>query len=144
MRAHGAVRLVSTTLRKTIRTPLTDWSGPDAVVKLIISMIGQKDREHLVVVHCSTQHHPTAIEVAAIGDLSSAVVHPREVFKAAILANAAAIVVGHNHPSGDVSPSDNDRATARNLRLAGIILGLPVIDFLIVSGNRWHSVETDS
>jgi DNA repair protein RadC len=140
MKTRTVVRLISTTLRKSVRESIGATIGPNAASRLIVSMIGHKDREHLVVVHLSTQQHPTGIEIVGIGDLSTAVVHPREVFKSAILANAASIVVGHNHPSADLTPSVDDYVIARNLRLAGVILGIPVIDFLIVSQDRCQSV----
>ena len=141
MRSGAAVKLVSTALGKTVRQAVGNATGLDAAVRLVTGLIGKKDREHLVVVHLSAQHRPAGIEIVAIGDLSTAVVHPREVFKAAILANAAAIVVGHNHPSGELAPSDDDIAMMRNLRLAGVILGIPVIDSIIVFRDECRSVS---
>lgn len=74
------------------------------------------------------------------GTLNMALVHPRETFRAAILANAAAIVVGHNHPSGDPTPSPEDHRLTTRLCEAGTLLGIEVLDHLIVAGaDRFYS-----
>ena len=73
------------------------------------------------------------------GLLNSALVHPREVFRAAIAAAAAGIIVAHNHPSGDPTPSAEDREVTRQLVQAGRLLDLPVYDHVIVAGDRWLS-----
>jgi DNA repair protein RadC len=112
----------------------------DDAGRLIASFIGNKDREHFVVVHLSARSAVLSIEIASIGDQTSAIVHPREAFKAAILMNAASIIVGHNHPSGDLTPSPDDRAIYEALIRAGETVGIPVLDFLIVAGPKWHSV----
>jgi len=134
------VLLLSTELPPTVSESMPRVTGPEAAAQLIASFIGRKDREHFVVVHLSTQHDPVAIETVSVGCLSSALVHPREVFKSAVLANSACIVIGHNHPSGDLTPSSEDRAVYRQLREAGTLMGIEVLDFLIVSGTRWKSL----
>ena len=138
------VLLLSTEIPPAVSEPMPRITGPEAAGQLIASFIGQKDREHFVVVHLSTQHHPVAIETVSIGCLSSALVHPREVFKSAVLANSACIVIGHNHPSGDLTPSSEDRAVYRQLREAGKLMGIDVLDFLIVSGTRWKSLMAEA
>jgi DNA repair protein RadC len=79
----------------------------------------------------------------AIGSLSAAVVHPREVFKPAILANAAAVIVAHNHPSGDPEPSQEDKLLTRKLVLAGEALGIQVLDHVILGYERYYSFKDD-
>ncbi|MEX1258147.1 MAG: JAB domain-containing protein [Gemmatimonadota bacterium] len=118
-------------------------TGPEAAARLITSFIGRKDREHFVVVHLSTKHRPVAIETISIGCLSSALVHPREVFKSAVLANSDCIVIGHNHPSGELEPSPEDRAVYRQLTEAGKIMGIRVLDFLIVNESKWYSLTQE-
>lgn len=108
---------------------------------MLAAWIGRKDREHFAVAHLSAQYRVSAIETVAIGILTTALVHPREVFKAAILNNSAAIIVGHNHPSGDLTPSPDDSAVHRGLVAAGELLGIPVLDFVIVHANRWRSLD---
>jgi DNA repair protein RadC len=73
------------------------------------------------------------------GILNSSLVHPREVFRPAIAEAAAGIIVVHNHPSGDPTPSAEDRAVTRQLVAAGQLLDLPVYDHVIVAGDRWVS-----
>ncbi len=78
-----------------------------------------------------------------MGTLDASLVHPRDVFKAACLSNAAALVIAHNHPSGDPTPSGEDRALSDRLRQAGELLGVTLLDFVIVTdpaeGFRYHS-----
>ena len=110
-------------------------TGPTDVPAAVQALIGDKDREHFVVLHLDGKHHVVSAEVVSIGTLTSSLVHPREVFKAAFLANAAAIICAHNHPSGDVKPSVEDRAVCKRLRQAGELLGVPLLDFLVVSAD---------
>ena len=81
------------------------------------------------------------METTAIGVLSSSPVHPREVFKEAIKMSSAGIVLAHNHPSGDPSPSQDDLLLTTRLRNAGEILGIPVIDHIIFGDNRYISLK---
>src|SRR5262249_30719327 len=74
----------------------------------------------------------TGLHTVSMGSLTASVVHPREVYKAAILAQAAAIICGHNHPSGDVHPSREDRALTTRLYQAGKLLGINLLDHIIV------------
>lgn len=99
------------------------------------------DREHFVVLCLNTRHRVTAINTVSIGGLSGAPVHPREVFKPAILANSAAIILGHNHPSGDPEPSYDDRRITEQLVAAGRILGIEVLDHIIVGDDRFISMR---
>lgn len=73
-----------------------------------------------------------------MGSLDASVVHPREVFKAAIVANAAALICAHNHPSGDPEPSREDRAITERLRQAGTLLGIPVLDHIVLGDGTTH------
>jgi DNA repair protein RadC len=141
MRSAHTVRLVVTELVSMRDRPKSP-KGFDGAVTLLTSAIGMKDREHVAVVHLSQHHDPIAVEIVAIGDTAGAIIHPREVFKGAMLNNAAAIVVGHNHPTGVLAPSEDDIAVARRLRMAGIVLAIPVIESLGVCGDRWQTIAT--
>lgn len=77
--------------------------------------------------------------VVSIGSLTASLVHPREVFKAAILANAAAMIVVHNHPSGDPTPSAEDIAITQRLRQAGELLGISLLDHVVIGDDRYVS-----
>lgn len=76
------------------------------------------------------------MSVVSIGELNSTLVHPREVFKASILSNASAVIFMHNHPSGELTPSEEDKKATKRLEMAGQILGIPVVDHIIVGENK--------
>ena len=85
-----------------------------------------------MVILLDRKNAPIGINTVSIGSLTASVVHMREVFKPAILANAAAILCGHNHPSGDPAPSREDRALTQRLVDAGKLLGMPLVDHIVI------------
>jgi DNA repair protein RadC len=95
------------------------------------------DREELVCCHLDVKNRLISRETVPVGHLTSALVHPREVCKGAILANAAAVVLVHDHPSGDPQPSVEDVDITRRLVQAGRLLGVPVLDHVML-GRRGH------
>jgi DNA repair protein RadC len=98
------------------------------------------DREHFVVLLLDTKNRVIASPTISVGTLSSSLLHPREVFKPAVKASAASVVLVHNHPSGDVRPSAEDRAATRRLLEAGEIFGIEVLDHVII-GERYLSMK---
>ena len=90
------------------------------------------DREQFVVCGLDAKHRMIGINIVSIGSLSLSIVHPREVFKALILMNAAAWLRAHNHPSGEITPSREDLALTKRLREAGELLGITLLDHLIL------------
>ena len=115
---------------------------PQAACRQVREMLADKDREHFVALHLDGKHRVVSAEVVSVGTLTSSLVHPREVFKGAILANSAAIICAHNHPSGDVQPSVEDRQVFDRLKEAGELLGISLLDFLIVSEeDMWSASE---
>lgn len=78
-------------------------------------------------------------EEVSRGTLSTSLVHPREVYKGAILSSAAAIITAHNHPSGDPEPSREDLEVAKRLYAAGELLGIPMLDFVVIGKGRYYS-----
>ncbi len=90
------------------------------------------DREHFVILLLNRKNQVIGLHTVSIGSLTASVVHPRETFKVAILANATAMICGHNHPSGDPTPSTEDKALTSRLVEAGEILGIQVLDHVIV------------
>lgn len=116
--------------------------GPEAVAKVFAEHLKHADREHFVVMMLCVQNRLIGVHTVSVGTLSAALVSPREVFKAAILANAASIVVGHNHPSGDPTPSPEDLAVTKVLRDAGELLDIPVLDHVVIGdGGRYSSLK---
>ena len=97
------------------------------------------DREKFICIHFSINNKIISYEVVSMGSLTSSIVHPREVFKAAILANAASVLFMHNHPSGNTEPSIDDIEITKRLCKAGSILGINVLDHLIIAGNDYLS-----
>jgi len=93
---------------------------------------GNADRERLVVLTLDTKNKAIGINTVSVGDLNSTIATPREVFKLAVVQNAFGLIVVHNHPSGNVEPSEEDLAVSRRLDAAGKILGIEVIDHMIL------------
>jgi len=99
------------------------------------------DREKFIVLHLSTKNEVTSYEVVSIGTLNASLVHSREVFKASILANAASIILCHNHPSGDTEPSTEDITLTKRLIEAGLILGIEILDHVIFATGNYTSLK---
>ena len=113
-------------------------TGQDVGAYLVRQGYADRDREAFVVLLLDVKHRVIAEEVVTIGILDGALIHPREVFKAAVAGSAAGIIVAHNHPSGDLKPSGQDREVTKRLRDAGKILGIPVVDHVIVGPTGGH------
>ena len=96
--------------------------------------------EQFGVVMLDTKHHLIRVRIIAIGTLDSTVVHPREVFREATAAAAAAIVLFHNHPSGDPAPSDDDLILTNRMLSAGMVMGIDVVDHIILGDQRYCSL----
>ena len=111
---------------------------------VLTRILGELDREGFAVVHLDAKTRMLSCEITSYGTLTGTLVHPREVFKAAILQNAESIIVGHNHPSGDCSPSDEDHQVRRRLESASEILGIRLLDFLVVTGGGEYWSSADS
>ena len=97
------------------------------------------DREKFRILLLDTKHKVIGIHTVSIGSLTVSIVHPREVYKAAILANAAAIIGIHNHPSGNPDPSPEDHALTKRLAEAGNILGITLLDHVVIGQNTHYS-----
>jgi len=115
-----------------IAAPAPRLRGAEQAAELLRQYRGAVDREHFVVILLDRKNAPIGINTVSIGSLTASVVHMRETFKAAILANAAAILCGHNHPSGDPEPSREDRALTQRLVEAGKLLGISVVDHIVI------------
>ena len=140
------VRMIETRLVLSGRpAPSVTLTSSRDVALLVHKLIGDADREHFVVLYLNTRHVVTHAHVVSRGTTQTAPVHPREVFKGALLANAAAIVVAHNHPSGDVTPSPEDRNVTNRLREAGELLGIEMLDSLIVGPvDKFYATAEDA
>jgi len=114
-------------------------NSPEDVYQLVRDELAAADREMLVSIMLTTSNHVIGVETVSIGTLNSSPTSPREIFKSAILANAFGIILCHNHPSGDLTPSTHDRRLTNMLREAGKLLGIKVIDHVIVSHQGFMS-----
>ena len=99
---------------------------------LLHTYLADVDREHFVVLMLDQKNKIIGINTVSVGSLTASVVHSREVFKPAILSNAAAIILAHNHPSGQPQPSQEDRILTVRLVAAGKLLGISVLDHVII------------
>lgn len=102
-----------------------------------------QDRESFVVAMVDARSVITGFEVIAMGSLTGVEVHPREVFKAAVLMSAAAIIVAHNHPSGDPTPSEMDVILTQRLHAASKILGIPLVDHIVIGVDDSYRAISD-
>lgn len=105
------------------------------LVQLLFEYLDGADRENMVVIMLNTKYKVIGINTAHIGSLDSTIIHPREIFKPAILSNAAAIVIAHNHPSGDAIPSRQDVEVTEKIKDAGEMIGIELLDHIII-GNK--------
>lgn len=115
--------------------------SPDDVATLLLPEMSGLDQEQLRVVLLNTKNYVLRIETLYIGTVNAATVRVAEVFKAAIRMNAAAVVVAHNHPTGDPEPSPEDVTVTRQLVEAGRLLDVSTLDHLIIGHGRWVSLR---
>ena len=109
--------------------------------ELVREELETSDREIFIVVSLNTKNKVLGLDVVSIGNISASLVHPREVFKSAILLNAASIIMMHNHPSGEPEPSKDDISITNRLVNAGKLLGINVLDHVIVANKYFSFLE---
>ena len=114
-------------------------SCPQDVADFLMPRLRYAAKEQFVVILLNSKNKVIGTEVVSEGSLSSSVVHPREVFAPAMLHHAAAIMVAHNHPSGDPKPSFEDEEVTRMLSRSGKVLGIPMIDHVIIGDGNYYS-----
>ena len=111
-------------------------STPSEAAGLGKRFLEDLDREQVLVCCLDNKNQPVSINVVSVGTLNSSLVHPREVFKTAILSNAASIILFHNHPSGDPEPSQEDINITTRIKDAGEILGIELLDHIIIGSEK--------
>lgn len=114
-------------------------SCPQDVADFLMPRLRYAAKEQFVVILLNGKNKVIGTEVVSEGSLSSSVVHPREVYAPAMLHHAAAIMVAHNHPSGDPKPSFEDEEVTRMLSRSGKVLGIPMIDHVIIGDGNYYS-----
>ena len=114
---------------------------PEDVFKLVRDELGKSDREMFLSIMLSTRNVVIGIETVSIGTLNASLVSPRELFKSAILTNAACIIVVHNHPSGYTEPSPEDLTLTKRIAEAGKLLNIELVDHVIVTTKSFLSLK---
>lgn len=114
-------------------------TSPEAAAALLLPTLAGADRERCVALLLDTRHRLLETRTVSIGSIDHTFVAPREVYRDALLANAAAVVLGHNHPSGDPEPSRDDEQVTRRVARVGAELGVRLLDHLVV-GEGWTSL----
>jgi DNA repair protein RadC len=136
----AAVELGRRTLMRAGRERV-QITTPRSVASLLLPQYGNRSVEHFGVVLLDTKHRVLRTTVISIGTLDASIVHPREVFREAAAAGASALVLFHNHPSGDPEPSPEDVHLTRRLVAAGLLMGIDVIDHVVLADVRYCSLK---
>ena len=135
-----SLRLVKeSSIAYNLEKPIVNPAAAAEIINQVFDMENQPN-EVFAILCLNTKNKVAGAHIISQGSLSASIVHPREVFKAAILNNAASIILAHNHPSGDPEPSWEDIETTRRLVEAGEILGIRVLDHIII-GEQYLSMK---
>lgn len=114
-------------------------SSPSEVAEIFIPLLKDELKEKFLLINLNTANKIINYNVISVGNLNSSVVHPREVFKSAIENTAASVILMHNHPSGNCTPSEEDKKLTKKMVEAGKLLDIPVFDHIIIAGNSYTS-----
>jgi DNA repair protein RadC len=134
---HMIIKIADTT--RTVTRPesvyaiLTEFMRRQDVV--------DQDKEHFFCIHLNNRNRIKLLELVSLGTLNASLVHPREVFTRAVRERSAMLIVAHNHPSGEVEPSDEDIQLTQRLREAGTLLGIELMDHVIISKGDYYSFK---
>jgi DNA repair protein RadC len=138
----AAVELGRRTLTRPLRERLQIVNAR-AAAEFLLPQYGSRSVEQFGIVLLDTKHRVIRTLVLSVGTVDASIVHPREVFGAAAAAGAAALVLFHNHPSGDPRPSPDDVELTRRLAAAGVLMGIDVIDHVILADVRYYSFKEE-
>ncbi len=114
---------------------------PEDVLSQVKNRLKGKKKEYFLILLLDTRNQLIGVTTVSMGSLDSSIVHPREVFKEAISASAAAVIMVHNHPSGDLQPSKEDIELTKRLAKVGEIMGIDILDHIIVCGENYLSLK---
>ena len=115
-------------------------TSPEAAAEILMPLMQGLDREHCVTLNLDTKHRLLAATTVSIGSIDHTFMSPREVFRDALTRGASAIVIAHNHPSGDATPSRDDELVTRRIGRAGEILDIEVLDHIVIGHQHWTSL----
>jgi len=136
----AAVELGRRTLTQAARERV-QVTSPRVVAEFLLPQYGSRSVEHFGVVLLDTKRRVLRTTIVTVGTLDASIVHPREIFREAAGAGAAAIVLFHNRPSGDPEPSEDDVVLTRRLVAAGVLMGIDVVDHVILADDRYCSLR---
>ena len=114
------------------------------IAEFVRSVMTDNSREHCIALYLDASHHIASYSIISIGGASSAVIAPREVFQRAVLIGAISIILAHNHPSGTLEPSYQDREITRRMKDAGGVMAIPILDHIIVTDRDFLSLREES
>ena len=136
-----AVKELARRLMKEDAKDIKTIHGPEDVARFVRHHFWQEQKERFSILLLNTKNHIIGLKDISVGSLTASIVHPREVFEAAILHHAAAIILLHKHPSGDPSPSREDIAVTQRLMKASNIMDIPILDHIILGNGRFVSMK---
>ena len=117
--------------------------SPEDAYGLVAPLLAGRDREHCLSVQLDIKHRLLSVATISVGTVDHTFMSPREILREALLAGASAIFLAHNHPSGDPTPSSDDRAVTRRIASAGTTVGIEVLDHLVVGNPGWVSLARE-
>ena len=136
----AAVELGRRLSERAART-LEKVEGPEDVARYVIPSLRFEQKEHFLAMFLDIRNRILALATISVGSLTSSIAHPREVFREAIRYSAAGVILVHNHPSGDPTPSREDIQLTKQMMKAGEIMGIPVLDHVVVAGDNFLSLK---
>jgi len=141
--SQESINIVKVMLIKDANSPFRTkgLKRPDDAASVARKFLANEDREVFIAINLDHSGKINSIHVVAIGNANATIIHPREVFKTAILSNASSIVIAHNHPSGNSQPSDEDTKMTSMLIEAGRLLGIKVLDHIIIGDDKYTNLS---
>jgi len=133
------IRELEVGFKATRYKPLARIASPQDIYEFCRPMIRQQPRERLISIALATNNQVVGFEIVSQGTANASLAYPAEVFKAVLLTNATSFILAHNHPSGNCQPSNDDRLIAKRMAQAARIIGLEILDFIIVTEERYYS-----
>ena len=142
-KASQIIAAVELGKRISLTTKVNNYriKGPEDISNLLMEEMRYLNKEIFNILLLNTKHDIIAIENISVGSLNASIVHPREVFNRAIKRSSSAIILAHNHPSGDPKPSGEDINITKRLIEAGIIIGIHVLDHIIIGDGIYYSMK---
>jgi len=136
----AAIELGKRVVKEGFNTP-EKLHSPESIYQFLKEDLEMKNQEHFIALYLNTKGELIKKETLFIGSLNSSLVHPRELFKHAVLNSAASIIVCHNHPSGDPTPSKNDIDITKILHKNSVMMDIELLDHLIIGKDRYYSFK---